>query len=236
LISCGSSSTTSGIDAAPNTIDTGSTPNTIDAAPSTNAIDTSSTPNTIDAAPSTNAIDTGSTPSSVDATAIDVAPTGIDATAIDAAPTAGNIDGGPNNGCPNLAGAYSVTTQIVNMNPCKVGLNTITEPITYTFKQTAPSCSFTMAASIYPSSNYSGHFVMAGGKAKVIWDSVDPAPTILGYAVSYTGEDLTITPGTTAATSTLAGSFTWHVTTTTGCDGTTNVCSGSIPAGCPTPK
>ena len=75
---------------------------------------------------------------------------------------------------------------------------------------------------------------MAGGKAKVIWDSVAPAPTILTYALSYTSEDLAITPGTTAATSTIVGSFAWH--SAADCDGTTNVCNGAIPAGCPTPK
>ena len=224
LISCGSSSTTSVVDASPTTnpIDTGSTPSTIDA-PSTSAIDTSSTANAVDA-PATNTIDTSSTPSGIDAAT----------TAIDAAPTAGGIDGGPSGVCPNLAGAYTLTTQIVSTT-CKVGLNTVTQPITYTFKQSAPSCSFTMTASIYAGSTYTGHFVMAGGKAKVFWDSVAPAPTILTYALSYTGEDLAITPGATAATSTIVGSFTWH--SAADCDGTTNVCNGAIPTGgCPTPK
>ena len=217
-ISCGSSSTTSPGDAAPTSA--------VDTAP-TSAIDTAVT-TTVDAPAASD---------TAPINAVDVAPINvIDSSitnAVDTAPTLGDIDGGANASCPNLAGAYILTTQIVSTT-CKLGLNTITQPITYTFKQTAPSCSFTMTASIYPSSTYTGHFVMAGGKAKVIWDSVAPAPTILSYALTYTGEDLTITPGTTAATSMIAGSFTWH--SGADCDGTTNVCNGAVPAGCPTLK
>jgi len=209
LISCGSSSTTS-------SIDTGATTNVIDASSTVNVIDASSTVNVIDASSTVNGIDASST-----------------ANGTDAGLTTNDIDGGPNYSCPDLAGAYSLTTQIVSTT-CKVGLNVVTQSITYTFKQTAPSCNFTMTDSLYSGSAYSGHFVMAGGKAKVLWDSVNPAPTILGSALSYTGEDLSITPGATAATSTIVGSFTWH--SAANCDGTTNVCNGSIPAGCPTPK
>jgi hypothetical protein len=117
---------------------------------------------------------------------------------------------------------------------CSLGLHTITQPITYTFTQTAPSCKFTMTNSIYPGSTYTGHFTMAGSNAKVTWDSVDSAPTVAGYALTYTGEDLTITPAVAPATSTVSGSFTWH--SAAGCDGTTNVCSGTVAAGCPTPQ
>ncbi len=139
---------------------------------------------------------------------------------------------GSGDGCPSLAGAYAVTTQIVSTT-CRLGLNAIT-PSTYTFTQTAPGCQFTMTNSIYSGSVYAGHFVMAGTNAKVIWDSVDPPPTSVGYALSYTAEDLTLTPGATAAASTLFGTFTWH--SAAECDGTTNVCSGTVSAGCPTPQ
>jgi hypothetical protein len=140
---------------------------------------------------------------------------------------------GSSDSCANLAGAYSLTTQIVSTT-CKLGLNVITQPITYTFTQAAPSCQFTMANSIYAGSTYKGHFVMAGSNAKVIWDSVNPPPSSAGYALTYTGEDLIITPGATSSTSTIIGSFAWH--SAAGCDGTTNVCNGLVPAGCPTPK
>jgi hypothetical protein len=128
--------------------------------------------------------------------------------------------------CPDLSGAYSVTTEIVSTT-CRLGLHTITQPDTYTFTQTAPSCQFTMINSIYPSSVYTGHFVVTGASTKVIWDSESPALTSTGYALTYTAEDLTIAPGT------LSGSFTWH--SGAGCDGTTNVCNGSVPTGCATP-
>ena len=140
---------------------------------------------------------------------------------------------GSRDACPNLAGAYKLTTEIVSTT-CKVGLNVITQPDTYTFTQTAPSCQFTMTNSIYTGPIYAGHFAMAGSQAKVIWDSVTPAPTAATYAITYTSEDLTITPGTTVGSSTIVGTFTWH--SAAGCDGTTNVCNGSVPAGCPTPQ
>ena len=135
--------------------------------------------------------------------------------------------------CSNLAGAYSLTTEIV-ATTCRLGLNTITQPITYTFTQAAPSCSFTMTNSLYTGSIYTGHFVMAGTSAKVLWDGVDPPPTAAGYALSYTEFDLTVTPATTSAPATIVGSFTWH--SAAACDGTTNVCNGTVPAGCLTPQ
>jgi hypothetical protein len=122
--------------------------------------------------------------------------------------------------CPDLSGAYSVTTEIVSTT-CRLGLHTITQPDTYTFTQIAPSCQFTMINSIYPSSVYAGHFVVEGALTKVIWDSQS-------HALTYTAEDLTIAPGT------LSGSFTWH--SGAACDGTTNVCNGSLPTGCATPQ
>lgn len=135
--------------------------------------------------------------------------------------------------CPNLAGAYSVTTEIVSTT-CSVGLHTITEPITWTFVQTAPSCSFTMTNSVYPSSQYTGHFTMVGNNAEVTWTSVNPAPTVLGTTLTYTSENLTIIPGVAPATGTISGSFNFH--SSSPCDGTTNVCHGSIAGGCPTPN
>ena len=97
--------------------------------------------------------------------------------------------------CPDLSGAYSVTTEIVSTT-CRLGLHNITQPDTYTFTQIAPSCQFTMINSIYPSSVYTGHFVVTGDSAKVIWDSVSPTPVSGGYALTYTAEDFTIAPGT----------------------------------------
>jgi hypothetical protein len=129
--------------------------------------------------------------------------------------------------CPDLAGAYSVTTEIVSTT-CRLGLHTITQPDTYTFTQIAPSCQFTMTNSIYPNSTYAGHFIVTGDNAKVAWDSVTPGLASAGYALTYTAEDLIIAPGT------LSGNFTWH--SGAACDGTTNVCNGSVPSGCPTPQ
>jgi hypothetical protein len=74
---------------------------------------------------------------------------------------------------------------------------------------------------------------MVGTNAKVTWDSVVPAPTSAGYALTYTAEDLTIVPGPTPDTSALFGTFTWQ--SAAACGGTTNVCHGAVPAGCPTP-
>ena len=152
--------------------------------------------------------------------------TGIDtATGAGTGTGTGTVVVGDN--CPDLSGAYSVTTEIVSTT-CRLGLHTITQPDTYTFTQIAPSCQFTMINSVYPSSVYAGHFVVAGDSAKVIWDSETPALTSTGYALTYTAEDLTIAPGT------LSGSFTWH--SGAACDGTTNVCNGSVPTGCAIPQ
>jgi hypothetical protein len=137
-----------------------------------------------------------------------------------------------NDGCPNLAGVYSLTTEIVSTT-CKLGLHVITEA-TYTFTQTAPSCNFTMANTVYPSAKYTGHFAMSGSQAKVIWDLIDPAPSAAGYALTYTAVNLVITPGATVAASTIIGSFAWH--SAANCDGATNVCNGAVPAGCLTPQ
>jgi hypothetical protein len=139
----------------------------------------------------------------------------------------------PADTCSSFAGTYSVTTEIVSTT-CPVGLHAITEPITWTFVQTAPSCSFTMTNSLYPSSEYSGHFTMQGSDAKVVWTTVTPAPTVGGGALTYTSEDLTIQPAVAPATPTLSGSFAWN--NAYPCDGTTNVCSGSVAAGCVSPN
>jgi hypothetical protein len=135
-------------------------------------------------------------------------------------------------GCPSLAGAYRVTTDIV-ATTCGAEWLDLTTAAVYTFVQAAPSCSFTMTNSVYAGSVYSGHFVMAGSNAQVLWDSVNPAPSVLGNALTYTSESLTITPGATQAASTLVGSFAWQ--SAANCGGTTNVCNGSVTS-CPTPQ
>jgi hypothetical protein len=139
------------------------------------------------------------------------------------------FDAPPVGACPSLSGAYSVTTEIVSTT-CALGLHAITQPVTYTFTQIAPACTFTMTNSVYPSSTYSGHFTMEGSTAKITWDSVTPTPTAAGYALTYTGETLAIA----TASSKLSGSFSWH--SAANCDGTTNVCAGTVPAGCLTPQ
>jgi hypothetical protein len=70
------------------------------------------------------------------------------------------------------AGTYGVTTQIVSTT-CAVGLHSITQPVTWTFAQTAPSCDFTMTNSVYPASQYAGHFTMVWNDAQVTWTSVN---------------------------------------------------------------
>jgi hypothetical protein len=139
---------------------------------------------------------------------------------------------GPADNCPDLAGAYSVTSEIVSTT-CPVGLHTITEPITWTFAQTAPSCGFTMTNSLYAGSVYSGYFTMNGTKAEVTWTSVEPAPTVVGHALTYTSESLTITPAVAPATGALSGSFDWS--SAYPCTGTTNICHGSVTSGCLSP-
>lgn len=142
----------------------------------------------------------------------------------------GGGDGGGTTtaGCSSFAGTYDVTSEIVTTD-CPVGLHVITQPITWTFVQTAPSCSFTMTNSLYPSSQYSGDFTMDGTQAKVTWTSVNPAPISAGHALTYTSEDLTIT-----APDTLSGSFAWS--NAYGCTGTTNMCHGDVASGCTTPN
>jgi hypothetical protein len=137
----------------------------------------------------------------------------------------------PADNCSNFAGTYSVTTEIVSTT-CNLGLHAIT-PATLTVVQTAPSCSFTMTNSLYPSSQYAGYFTMQGNQATVTWTSVNPAPTVAGYSLTYKAENLTITPAVAPAAATISGSFDWH--SGAGCDGTTNVCHGSV-ANCLTPN
>lgn len=139
-------------------------------------------------------------------------------------------DGGvtPADTCSSFAGAYGVTSEIVATD-CPLGLHAITQPITWTFVQTAPSCSFTMTSSLYGGSQYSGYFTMQGTQAKVTWTSVDPAPVSGGHALTYASENLVI-----AAPGSVSGSFAWS--SAYGCTGTTNICHGSVPAGCLTPN
>jgi hypothetical protein len=130
--------------------------------------------------------------------------------------------------CSDFSGSYSITTEIVATD-CRLGLHAISQPVTWTFVQTAPSCSFTMTNSLYPASQYVGQFTMEGKKARVTWTSVDPAPSVGGSALSYTSESLTIAPG-----SLLWGRFEWS--SASPCSGTTNVCHGTVPEGCLTPN
>jgi hypothetical protein len=142
----------------------------------------------------------------------------------------GGTSQGPADNCSDFSGAYSLTTEIASTT-CPVGLHYITPAITWTFAQTAPSCNFTMTNSLYPSSQYSGYFSMEGTQAKVTWTSVDPAPNVSGYALTYTSEDLTVSPAVAPATSTISGSFAWS--SAYPCTGTTSVCPGSVASGCP---
>ena len=133
---------------------------------------------------------------------------------------------GPTDNCSDFSGNYGVTTEIVGTT-CPLGLHVITPSITWSFAQTAPSCSFTMTNSLYPSSQYSGYFTMVGTQATVTWTSVVPAPAAVGGALTYTGENLTIGPGA------ISGSFNWN--SAYPCTGTTNVCNGSAASDCLTP-
>jgi len=144
-----------------------------------------------------------------------------------------SADTGPADECADFAGAYSVTTEIVSTT-CPVGLHVISQPVTYTFTQSAPSCAFTMTNSLYAGSVYSGYFTMEGTQAKVTWTTVDPTPVVSGHALTYSSESLTITPAVAPATATISGSFAWS--SAYPCTGTTNVCHGSIAAGCLTPN
>ena len=133
---------------------------------------------------------------------------------------------GPTDNCSDFSGDYSVTTEIVSTD-CALGLHAISPSVTWTFAQTAPSCSFTMTNSLYPGSQYSGSFSMDGAQAKVTWTSVVPAPSVYGRALTYTGENLTISPGA------ISGSFDWSAVS---CTGTTNVCNGSAASNCLIPS
>lgn len=143
----------------------------------------------------------------------------------------GGGDTPPVTTCDGFAGSYTVTTEIVSTT-CALGLHVISQPVTWTITQAAPSCNFTMTNSLYPASVYQGHLTMAGNLGRMTFDTVTPAPISGGYALTYTGEDLTLTPTTGGAH--VVGSFTWH--SAAGCGGTTNVCQGAVPAGCLTPQ
>jgi len=137
----------------------------------------------------------------------------------------------PANNCPNFAGNYSVTTEIVSTT-CPAVLDRVTDA-TWKFTQAAPSCAFTMTDTTYSGSVYSGHFAMSGTDATVSFDSVSPAPTPGGYTLTYVSESLTIYPAVAPASSTISGSFVFH--SAYPCDGTTNVCHGTV-AACLTPQ
>ena len=234
LVACGSSSTskdgggtsskdgdsTSSIDSATSSIDGGTS--SIDSATCSIAGGTSSSDR------ATGNIDGGTS-------SIDSATGNIDGgrSSIDSA--TGSIDGGstPIGGCPDLSGVYNVTTEIVSTT-CPLGLHVITQPIAWTFVQTAPSCDFTMTNSLYPTSHYAGQFSMVGTQAKVIWTTSTPAPIVSGYALTYAAENLTIAPAVPPAAAKLSGSFDWS--SAYPCTGTTNVCSGSVASGCLTPN
>jgi len=184
---------------------------------------------------------TGSTDSAIDSTtgSTDSATSSTDSATDSATGSTDSATGStdsastPIGGCPDLSGAYNVTTEIVSTT-CPLGLHVITQPITWTFVQTAPSCNFTMTNSLYPTSHYAGQFSMVGTQAKVTWTSSTPAPLVSGYALTYTAENLTIAPAVPPAAATLSGSFDWS--SAYPCTGTTNVCSGSVASGCLTPK
>ena len=147
--------------------------------------------------------------------------------------SSGGDGGTASDGCPSFAGAYSVTTEIVTTT-CPLGLHVISTPVTWTFVQSAPSCNFTMTNSLYPKSQYAGVFSMDGTQAKVTWSTVTPAPMVSGRVLTYTSESLTISPAVAPATvGTISGSFDWN--SAYPCTGTTNVCHGSVPAGCLSP-
>jgi hypothetical protein len=75
---------------------------------------------------------------------------------------------------------------------------------------------------------------MNGSQAKVTWTTVVPSPFVSGRALTYTSENLTIVPAVAPAPATLSGSFAWN--SAYPCSGTTNVCHGSVPAGCLAPN
>ena len=141
-------------------------------------------------------------------------------------------DGGAND-CTDFSGTYDVTTEVVATD-CSLGLHAISQPVRWKFLQTAPSCDFHMNNSLYPDCVYTGYFTMTGTQAKITWTQVVPAPLVAGRTLTYTSEDLTIAAGADGGGGILSGTFAWG--SSAPCTGTTNVCHGSVPAGCPTPN
>ncbi len=140
-------------------------------------------------------------------------------------------DAAADNNCTDFAGVYDVTTEIVATD-CSLGLHTITQPVKWTFTQSAPSCAFTMKNSVYPDCVYSGYFTMAGAGAKITWTKVVPDPLVASRTLTYTSEDLSISVSNGGRI--IFGSFAWS--SSSPCTGTTNVCHGTVPAGCTTPN
>ena len=110
----------------------------------------------------------------------------------------------------------------------------ISQPVTWTFVQTAPSCRFTMTNSLYSTTQYAGYFTMQGTSATVTWTSASPAPIVGARSLTYTSETLTVHPAMAPAAATISGSFAWS--SAYPCIGTTNVCHGSVATGCATPN
>jgi len=144
--------------------------------------------------------------------------------------SSGSDTGAVGNNCTDFAGAYDVTTEIVATD-CSLGLHTITQPVKWTFTQSAPSCAFTMKNSVYPDCVYSGYFTMAAAGAKITWTQVVPDPIVASRTLTYTSEDLSISVSSGRI---IFGSFNWS--SSSPCTGTTNVCHGTVPAGCATPN
>jgi len=144
--------------------------------------------------------------------------------------SSGSDTGTVGNNCTDFAGAYDVTTEIVATD-CSLGLHTITQPVKWTFTQSAPSCAFTMKNSVYPDCVYSGYFTMAAAGAKITWTQVVPDPIVASRTLTYTSEDLSISVSSGRI---IFGSFNWS--SSSPCTGTTNVCHGTVPAGCATPN
>ena len=99
----------------------------------------------------------------------------------------------PADNCASFAGTYDVTTEIVSTT-CPAGLHAISQPVTWTFVQTAPSCRFTMTNSLYSTTQYAGYFTMQGTSATVTWTSASPAPIVGARSLTYTSETLTVHP------------------------------------------
>jgi hypothetical protein len=136
---------------------------------------------------------------------------------------------GPTDNCPNLAGAYPVTTEIMS----GYGSGTVTD-MTFTFTQTAPSCDFEMDNSHYSSASYKpvykGRFNWTGTEATFSWESVSPSPMASGYALSYPSSALTM--AVSGGVTRVFGSFNWAASSLSG---STNVCNGTVST-CTTPQ